>query len=78
MRTVDFQVCQKGRKLRIEMREFSNESDHCKNQRLVFKDDVEGMNDTGKPTQTSQDDVDEKVHIAASFKKDSNRRQDDG
>lgn len=45
---------------------------------LVFKNDVEGVDDTREPTQTSQHDVDEKVHVASSFKKDSERRKDDG
>lgn len=41
-------------------------------------DDVQGVDDTRNVTQDGQQDVDEKVGIATSFKEDTQRREDDG
>lgn len=36
------------------------------------------MDDSGNVTKNSQEDVEEKIRVASSLKKDSERREDDG
>lgn len=46
--------------------------------RSVLENDVKGMDDTRKETQACQQDVDEKVHVAAALDKYTERWEDDG
>lgn len=47
-------------------------------QRLVLENDVQGVDDTGQVTEDSQEDVDEKVGVAATLEEDAERRENDG
>lgn len=44
---------------------------------LILEYDVEGVNDTGNPTQDGQTDVDQKISTTSSLKENTQRRQDD-
>jgi len=39
---------------------------------------VQGVDDTGNPTQNGQTDVDEEVSTTSALQEDTQRRQDDG
>lgn len=43
----------------------------------ILENNVESVNNTREPTQTSQQNVDEQVRVAASLEEDTQRREND-
>lgn len=50
----------------------------CEGTRLVFANDVEGVDDAGDVTKDRQEEVDQEVSTAAALEENSKRREQDG
>jgi len=46
--------------------------------RLIFADDVEGVDDAGNVTKDGQENVDQKITTAAALEEDTEGREEDG